>query len=120
MVELLTSWGYEIIRMDSLGLSEQIRRIVTAGYIVSAAGSGLAAMIFAPPGAKIVALADQVTMRSVTDRRFDSLATACEHELSWLECAPSGRSAMTLPFEATITVDLAQLISTLRRQHIDS
>jgi capsular polysaccharide biosynthesis protein len=104
--------------MDSLGLSEQIRRIATARHIVSAAGAGLAAMIFAPPGAKIVALADQVTVRSVTDRRFDSLATACEHEFSWLECAPSGRSAMALPFEATITVDLLQLNSTLRRQHI--
>lgn len=118
LVELLTSWDYEIIRMDSLGLSEQIRRIATARHIVSAAGAGLAAMIFAPPGAKIVALADQVTVRSVTDRRFDSLATACEHEFSWLECSPSGRSAMALPFEATITVDLLQLNSTLRRQHI--
>lgn len=117
LLDLLATWEYEVIRMDSTGLPDQIRRIAEASHIVSAAGAGLAAMIFAPPGAKIVALADQDTMCSATDRRFDSLAEACEHEFSWLECIPNGRLAVVPPFEATITVDLAQLASTLRRHH---
>lgn len=117
LIELLATWKYEVVRMDAISLSEQIEWVATASHIVSAASTALAAMIFAPPGAKITALADKLTIRSVTDRRLDSLASACEHEFSWIECAPNGLSATSSPFEATITVDLDQLASLLRRRH---
>lgn len=86
---LLKAAGYERVRFEELAFDEQIDLVVQADTIVGGHGAGLANMLFAPTGARIVELGST----GFPAAQYYGLATALGHEYWWVAGEPAGNGA---------------------------
>ena len=78
--------GYEMVDAETLDLAEQIRLFSSAREIVGLHGAGLANMIWAPPGCRIVELFPAGWFNDCYGR----LALTCGHTYSYSAIEPQG------------------------------
>lgn len=71
--------GFDIIRPESLSLAEQVRLFSRASVVAGQAGAGLANMVFAPAGARIIAFTGH-PVDVEPHRYWASMARALGHE----------------------------------------
>ncbi len=83
VAEFLRSRGFEIIAPGTMPLADQIAAFAGAGIVVGAHGAGLANMVFAPPGARIVELMGSSAFQQSFMHR---LAESCGHRFDRVFC----------------------------------
>jgi hypothetical protein len=86
---ILAAHGFAAIRLETLPLARQIALFASAEAIAGVNGAGLANMIFAPAGCRVVVVEKLYTRRIRADGMFSTLAAVCGLESEILY----GRSA---------------------------
>lgn len=104
---LMVARGFQVVCTEELTFREQVRLFSSARVIVGAAGSGLANMVFAPPGAQVLAFAKPV--ESANYWYFGNIAEASGHRLIYLHGAPVRRDDIALQDQWDMLLDLEQL-----------
>lgn len=86
--EILAALGNEVqvVHPERLLLSEQIERIASASVIIAQAGSALASLVFARPGAAVIILCHN---RAGSVGYFDILAQVCGLLIAYVAGAPA-------------------------------
>ncbi|MCK5445102.1 MAG: glycosyltransferase family 61 protein [Rhodospirillaceae bacterium] len=79
----LASLGFEIIVPGKLSLKKQIAAFADAAVIVGAHGAGLANMVFAPPGARVIEFMGSAAFQQGFMRQ---LAESCGHRFDRMYC----------------------------------
>lgn len=110
---LLLRHGYSAVAPEQLSVREQIDLFAGASHIVAATGAALTNMVFAPAGARIVALYNRHLVQGGGDIYFDALATACGHRFLKIECAPGRVLTGQRVIDADLIVDLNELSAAL-------
>lgn len=103
---LLAAAGFERVRMEALSFAEQVALMRQTSVLCGPHGAGLTNMIFCPPGAHIVELADP----GFPNPNFYALAAALDHRY-WIIPARSLGDAH--PLERDLAVDPALIHETL-------
>lgn len=106
LAAMLRQHGYEIVHPEQLSVREQVDLFAGASHLVAAAGEGLTNMLFAPPGASIVALYNRHLVQGGGDLYFDALAEACEHRFVAIHCHPAQVVAGQRVIDADLAVDI--------------
>ena len=78
--------GYEVLAAETLDLAAQIRLFSSARTIAGLHGAGLANMIWAPPGSRIV----ELFPAGVFNDCYARLALTCGHSYSYCVLEPAG------------------------------
>ena len=110
---LLLRHGYATVASERLSVREQINLFAGASHIVAATGAALTNMVFAPSGARVVALYNRHLVQGGGDIYFGALATACGHRFLKLECAPERVLTGQRVIDADLIVDLEELSTAL-------
>jgi len=84
--ETLRDLGYEVVVAETLDLADQIKVFSSARGIVGLHGAGLANMIWAPPGCRIV----ELFPTGVFNDCYARLALTCGHSYGYEDLEPSG------------------------------
>ena len=90
--EALRDLGYEVVVAETLDLADQIKLFSSAGGIVGLHGAGLANMIWAPPGCRIVELFPP----GVFNDCYGRLALTCGHSYRYEVLEPTGLESSQL------------------------
>ena len=106
---MLTSQGYETVCPEALSVRQQIELFASATHVVGASGAALTNMIFAAPGASIVAFYNRHSLSAGAPLYFDQLAAACGHRFAPLVAAPTEVKQGSRAADADIFVDLDAL-----------
>jgi capsular polysaccharide biosynthesis protein len=77
--------GYEIVAPEELSVRDQIALFAQSSHIAGPTGAAMTNMLFAPPGAKVLAFYNRMFTRGTKDLYFDALAKACGHDVSVVE-----------------------------------
>ncbi len=85
---ILEPLGYERVCMEDLAFDEQVARMKETAVLLSVHGTGLANMLFAPPGCQVVEVMDP----AFPNPQFYALATALGHPYWLLEGRAGGES----------------------------
>jgi len=100
--ELLQQRGYERVFMEDLSFDDQLELMREAAVLVTPHGTGMANMIFAPPGLQVVEIADA----GFPNPQFYALAAALGHPYWLVRGRPLGTQP---PGYNDITVDVRDL-----------
>jgi len=100
VVSYFSEAGYVIAQPEQLSLKEQIDLFSTATVIVGQTGAGLANMLFAPEGAKIIVLSGNPEDPG-PHNYFPNLARALGHEMHYMAFGPPA-SDLHIDFEVDI------------------
>lgn len=82
LLRLLDGLGYETIVPDQLTFTQQVQCFSEASVVLGPHGAGLANILFAPPPARVVEIADA----AFPNPEYYDLATACGHDY-WVQFA---------------------------------
>ena len=107
----LVDRGYEVVDPAQLDTRAMVDLFSEVSHVVARSGSALANLVFAPSGARVVALLDPGAPAEEARLRFKALAEACGHQLAQIACKPS--RAASHDGRAPIEVDLDVLRSAL-------
>lgn len=113
VMDLLTARGFEVVQPETLGVREQARLFAEASHIVAPTGAALTNMIFAAPGARVVAIYHRAFAAIDVDRYFDALAEACGHGFQWVEATAVAAHESGRTIDADIEVNLDELAAAL-------
>jgi capsular polysaccharide biosynthesis protein len=75
LLPILARYGFEIVQMEELSWSEQLALMQRTKVLVGPHGAGLTNMMFCPPGATIIEIADPL----YPNPNFYALACAMAH-----------------------------------------
>ena len=103
---LLEPQGFERVRMEELSFAEQVRLMSQTAILVAPHGAGLTNMLFCPPGAHIVEIADL----GFPNPNFYALASALGHRYSLARAKSLGD---VHPLEKDLWVDPARVSAIL-------
>lgn len=113
LVERLAARGFEAVHPERLSVREQVALFAEASHIVAPTGAALTNMLYAPPGARVVAIYHRAFGSVDVDLYFDALAAACGHAFaSVLADATAGHSSGRT-IDADIEVDIAAVEAAL-------
>ena len=99
----LLAQGFEIVRPEALGFSEQVELFSAAALIVGPTGAGMTNMVFAPPGCKVVVLAGAT--RNANTFIFGQLGQLLDQKLMYVMGEPRKPRVMHSDF----SIDLQHL-----------
>lgn len=109
LLAMLNRHGFRRYFLEDLSVQQQIQLFQQAEMIVGPHGAGLANVVFAPPGAKVIEIGTVYRPFGY----FHRLCTQCGHDLVWfIGQAKQG----TKKEESHIVVDVAQFEDSLLRQ----
>lgn len=94
--------GFEIVVPEALSLSQQMALFADASVIVGQSGAGLANMLFAPTGTRILVLSGNPADPG-PHAYFPNLARALGHELHYLAFGPPSRD-LHIDFQVDLKV----------------
>jgi hypothetical protein len=103
---LLAAAGFERVRMEALAFEEQVALMRQTSVLCGPHGAGLTNMLFCPPGAHIVEIADP----GFPNPNFYALAAALGHDY-WI--LPATSHGDTRPLDRDLSIDPALLRQTL-------
>jgi capsular polysaccharide biosynthesis protein len=106
LVAMLSSRGYEVVHPETLSVRAQIDLFSRASHIVGASGAALSNMVFAAPGAQVVALYNKHFVSGGADMYFDALAQACGHRFSPVMGTPAQARDGDRLIDADIMIDV--------------
>lgn len=98
--DMLRELGFEKVRMEELDFVQQVAMMQQTRVLLAPHGAGLTNMIFCPPGADIVELADP----EFPNPNFYAMACALGHDY-WLDHTGTTRAAHALDRDLVVDVD---------------
>lgn len=113
LIACLAARGFETVRPELLSVSEQVTLFGEASHIVAPTGAALTNMIYAPPGARVVAIYHRAFGSVDVDLYFDALAEACGHRFASVMAAAVAGHASGRTIDADIEVDVAAVEAAL-------
>lgn len=113
VIAMLAEQGFELVQPELLSVRDQVALFAEASHIVAPTGAALTNMIFAPPGARVVAIYNRAFAAVDVDLYFDALAEACGHAFSKVLAAAVAAHQSGRTIDADIEVDLVQLRAAL-------
>lgn len=110
---LLQDYGFSIVETERMSFTEQVRLFKGAGVVVGAHGAGLASLVFAPAGCRVVELFAPTCIRWM----YYELCQVCRHQYGYVV---GTRAHELSPFDFDtgchdLTVDPGDLRSALRQ-----
>ncbi len=108
----LAARGFDLLEADRLSVRECIDAFAGAAHVVGLARDALANMVFAPPGAIVVALYNRYAAAPAA-AQFDALAAACGHRYLGITCAPPALREGEAFDDSPLLVDVAALLADL-------
>lgn len=104
--------GFERHFLETMSVREQIELFQQADVIMGPHGAGLANMVFAPPGTKVIELGTPYRPYDC----FAELAAACGHSFFWHAAKPIDGNIVTE--ESNLWVDIDNLVDFLHEHEI--
>ncbi len=109
LVQWLATRGFEVVRPETLSVREQVALFAEASHIVAPTGAALTNMLYAPPGACVVAIYHRAFGSVDVDLYFDALAVSCGHRFASVLANAVAGHASGRTIDADIEVDIAAL-----------
>lgn len=103
--------GFEIVHMEDLDLLQQAQLAGSCAVIAGIHGAGLANMIFAPPGNRVLELQQNMGWPSVYYRMANALGNPYYYQF----CPTTDNQPQGANINANITINLAQLEQVLQQ-----
>lgn len=109
---LLEPHGFQRVFMEELSFREQVKLMKETSILIAPHGAGMTNMLFCPPGAQIVEIADL----NFPNPNFYAVASAMKHQY-WIINAQSVGDAHPLEKDMTVNpIELKEILSSLIRQ----